>query len=117
MEVMMRKHIAALLSLSLFLPGSALATGCADKKGEVIFEDNFADATGGWASDHDATFDGELKLHLTNGGPYWIYLNNTFNATTADFCLEAVAPKAPGPDNNAAVGLGFLATDLDSYRD
>lgn len=111
----MLKYLAAVLSLSLLLPSSSFAAGCADKKGKVIFEDNFADDTGGWSSDPDASFDGELKLRLNDTGAYWLYWNNTFNATTGDFCMEAVAPKAPSQDNDAAIGIGFLITDADNY--
>jgi hypothetical protein len=110
----MLKYLTAVLSLVL-LPASAFAASCADKKGEVIFEDNFADDSGGFSSDPDAHFDGELKLHFTDQFHSWVYWNNTFNVTVGNFCLEAVAPKAPAQDNYAAVGIAFLITDKDNY--
>jgi hypothetical protein len=108
------KHFPILLLLTLPLSPQAFAAGCADKPGQAIFEDNFADNTGGWASDPEATFGGGLKMHFGSQDTYWTYWNKTFNATTGDFCMEAVAPQPAGSGNTAVIGLAFLLSDADN---
>jgi len=110
----MMKHLPVLLLLTAAVPPQAFAAGCADKPGQVIFEDNFADGTGGWASDSQAAFSNGLKMHFGSQDTSWSYWNKTFDATTGDFCMEAVAPKAAGPNNTAVVGLAFLLSDADN---
>jgi hypothetical protein len=108
------KHFPILLLAVVSLSPQAFAAGCADKPGQVIFEDNFADNTGGWATDPDATFGAGLKMHFGSQDTYWTYWNKTFNATTGDFCMEAIAPQPAGQGNTAVIGLAFLLSDADN---
>jgi hypothetical protein len=105
------------LFLAFVLVTSSTAYGaCEGQPGEVIFEDAFADDTGGWSFDPDATVaNDELSLHLEDPNTSWVFWNNTFNATEGDFCAEVVQPTSPANDNLAAVGLSFLITDADNY--
>ena len=91
------------------------ATTCDDQKGKVIFEDTFADDTGGWDSDVDASFSGsKLALHLQPKFETWTYYNSTFNASEADYCVEAILPQSVAPDNSVALGIVFWGTDLNN---
>lgn len=106
-------------SAGLLLAASSLAyaADCASlQKGNEVFADSFTDNTGGWPTDPDATIDKSgLTLHLYAPNSSWVYLNNTFNASDGDYCLEGILPKAAGPKNNAYLGLVFLAKDASTF--
>jgi hypothetical protein len=104
--------LAALLVVS-----SAAYADCASlQKGKEIFADTFTDDTGGWPVDPDASFGKTgltLKLHTPNTS--WVFLNNTFNATDGDYCLDGTLPAAAAADNLAYIGLALLAKDAKTF--
>jgi hypothetical protein len=111
--------IVATQSAGLLLAASSLAyaADCASlQKGNEVFADTFTDNTGGWPADPDANIDKSgLTLHLYAPNSSWVYLNNTFNASDGDYCLEGILPKAPAANNAAYLGLVFLAKDASTF--
>ena len=95
---------------------AAAAYACEGQTGKVIFEDKFTDDAGGW------TFDaGVLNLKAPgavlalgageSGGR--LRLNQTFNATEGDFCVEMSMP-ANAKLLKIGIGTLFLAADNDN---
>jgi len=104
--------------ISIFCSGAALAASCNDQRGTVIFEDNFADDSGGWGwiTDPNLKFGGGTwSLHLDPKYTNWGNLNTTFNAQEADYCMEVVVPKSVAPGNAVSLGLAFWANDTDNF--
>jgi hypothetical protein len=99
------------------LSGAAHAADCkSQQKGNEIFADNFADATGGWQGGDGSSFGKPaMTLTLLGQATNWQFFNNTFNATDGDYCMEAVVPRSPAPDNSAAVGLVALSSDANNF--
>jgi hypothetical protein len=85
------------------------------QKGNEIFADSFADNTGGWSADPDASFGKGLSMRLYAPNASWVYLNNTFNATEGDYCVEGTVPTSPAANNFAYIGLVFLAKDYNNF--
>ncbi len=89
------------------------AFACEGQPGTVIFEDKFEDDSGGWqfspplATVKPPAFEFALTTKRSNIATQ----NLTFNATLADFCLEAILPKPLADDNIPSVGIEFWATD------
>jgi hypothetical protein len=105
---------SALISI-LASTSAVRAASCDNQKGSVIFEDTFADDSGGWPSDPDIKIGGgTFKMHMDPKYSNWAVLNNTFNASDADYCMEVVVPKSIAADNTVSVGLIFWATDYDN---
>lgn len=106
------RAVAAFLVLS-----TAAYADCASlQKGKEIFADSFTDNTGGWPTDPDASLGKTgltLKLYTPNSS--WVYLNNTFNATDGDYCVEGTVPASPAANNLAYIGLVFLAKDAKTF--
>ena len=106
-------------SAGLLVAASSLAyaADCASlQKGNEVFADSFADNTGGWPTDPDATIDKSgLTLHLYAPNSSWVYLNNTFNASDGDYCLEGLVPKPAAANNASYIGLAFLAKDASTF--
>jgi hypothetical protein len=102
------------LALLLFVPA---AFACDGQTGNVIFEDKFTDDSGVWI------FGGALILTAPGAtamapasdiGAAQTSLNQTFNATQGDFCMEMSYP----PDAaqlNAGIGVLFWGTDASNY--
>lgn len=100
--------VAALLALAL-----PPARACTGQVGKVIFQDNFADDSGGWdqappvaviqppvfAIALDAQYNGVAAQNLT------------FNATDGDYCMDFILPPAIAPNNQMYAGIEFWATD------
>jgi hypothetical protein len=105
----------ALISI-LGSTGAARAATCDDQKGSVIFEDTFADDSGGWESDSALKLGGgALTMHLDPKYDDFSELNGTFNASDADYCMEVVVPKSVADDNPVTVGLLFWAADYNNF--
>jgi hypothetical protein len=111
-----RRICAALISF-LVLPATAMA--CPGQVGKVIFEDNFADDSGGWgglgASSEVEIKDGTLLLHPNSRGVNEkntgaMATNLMFHAGDGDYCTEFVFPKQPAPDNPVSAALMFWRT-------
>jgi hypothetical protein len=107
----MRSLFAALTAL-LFLNAAAMA--CPGQAGKVIFEDSFADDSGGWqlgAPDIEIK-DGALWLRpnprgMSEKGRSLSSTVRTFAATDGDYCMEFVVPKPVAADNDVMTGLVF----------
>ncbi len=122
----MLKFASRALSFKQLLPAAVLcvmaspaayAADCASlQQGSEIFSDTFVDTTGGWPTDPDATIGKSgLTLQLAAPNGTWVFLNNTFNASSGDYCLEGVLPKSPAANNLAYLGLVFLAQDANTF--
>jgi len=104
------------VAVFLVLSTAAYADCASLQKGKEIFAATFADTTGGWPSDPDAsvgTTGLTLKLYTPNSS--WVYLNNAFNATDGDYCVEGIVPASPAANNLAYIGLAFLAKDAKTF--
>jgi hypothetical protein len=112
-------HAIVLLFLTA-IQTSAHAGSCDDQKGSVIFEDDFADDTGGWVHPAEPSWSADygksgLTLRIHDPSTSFRFLNLTFAASEGDFCVEAVMPKWPSADTVARVGLVFLANDFANF--
>jgi hypothetical protein len=93
---------------------------CPGQVGKVIFQDTFADDSGGWGgvTAPDAEYKGgALLLHPNPRGASEtntnLMINNLmFTAGNADYCAEFVFPKPPSDTNPVCAGLTFWQTDL-----
>jgi hypothetical protein len=117
------RRLALASAALLFTFGATAAShaaSCDGQKGAVIFEDSFADDSGGWDLGGDPNAKsrfgaGGLAFHLETKWTGWTILNSTFNASNGDYCAEAVVPKAVGTDNVTTTGLVFWAVDYDNF--
>ena len=96
----MRCVLLAAAILHIALGGVALACG-ADQKGNTIFEDTFADDSGGWDLQMARIQPPNLIFSLGERGKQ--ALNLTFNATDGDYCVDVLLPA----DTSAYAGLIF----------
>jgi hypothetical protein len=107
----MRLLFSALAVLCLL---NVAAMACAGQTGKVIFDDSFADDSGGWqlgAPDTEIK-DGSLWLHpnprgMNEKGRSIHATVRTFSATDGDYCMEFVVPKPVAADNDVMTGLVF----------
>jgi hypothetical protein len=114
----MVRVICAVLTSLLFLPTIAMA--CPGQVGNVIFEDTFADDSGGWgglAAPDAEIKGGALLLHpnprgATETSTNFILTNLMFSAGNADYCTEFVLPKQPADDAPVSAGLIFWRIDI-----
>lgn len=110
---MLKTLILAAFAFAALNCASALA--CDDQTGSVIFEDSFSDDSGGWdIYDDNKVVPPEYVISIT---PNWLsvlVLNQTFNATEGDYCMQFKMPKAVAANNRVGVGLIALATDNDN---
>lgn len=91
------------------------ACACQGQSGQVIFQDKFTDANGGWQFGNDAFVKTSglvfaFKKNYSNSGVQ----NLTFHATSADFCVQMILPKPIGTDNYPAAGIEFWAKDFNN---
>jgi len=95
----------------------ASARACEGQVGKTIYEDTFADDSGGWDISPPLTAIKPpsllitLNANSTNVGSQVL----TFHANEADYCLEGTIPKALAPDTNFALGVEFWATDYRNF--
>ncbi len=105
--------LAAIMALG---SGPAFAA-CNVVPGDTIFEDTFADDSGGWAVAGDAmnVVNGEMQFSLSGENTNWILFNNTFDASEGEFCAVFTQPRMVASDNIGAVGLLALKVDDQNY--
>jgi hypothetical protein len=115
---MEKKMYRAILALGAAIVFTTAAFACDGQKGNVVFEDNFADDTGGWSFDDyfvskpPGAF---IQDPANNSGGYASsILNNTFTAGQADYCSEMTFPKDTATVD-ARIGLAFFAKDHSNY--
>ena len=108
----MRALLLALMALCLMTAGASAA--CPGQTGKLIYDDTFADDSGGWqlgAPDIEIK-DGSLWLRpnprgMNEKGRNISSTVRTFSATDGDYCLEFVVPKPVAADNDIMTGLVF----------
>jgi hypothetical protein len=107
----MLRTLGIIGALQLLTWTSAFA--CAQQQvGAVIFQDSFADDSGGWnqappnAIIQPPNF--VFALDAKDGGQN--VLNLTFNTTDGDFCMDFVLPAAIAANNQMYAGIDFWAT-------
>jgi hypothetical protein len=95
--------------------GSVFACG-EPQKGNVIFEDNFADDSGGWQrSDSFSIEPPAFVITLDKNSVAAQPQNLTFDVNNGDFCVDVVLPPSP-PESNVSGGLIFWgSSDLANY--
>jgi hypothetical protein len=111
----MGRFLLAAIALSALMCASALA--CEGQVGKVIYEDTFADDSGGWDLSPPIATIKPPNFVIALDAKSWAISSQvlTFHAKEADYCLEGTVPKAPAPDNNASLGLEFWATDYKNF--
>ena len=101
----------AAIILHVALGGAALA--CAgDQKGSTIFADQFADDSGGWDLTEATVQPPNMIFNV--GGDVALAkaaLNQTFNATDGDYCVDIILPAGTSADNSVGGGLVVWAAD------
>jgi len=108
-----------ILPMSLLLALAGPTSACPGQTGKVIFSEDFADDSGGWADidPHMQFSDGGLKITAgPKSDPKSIVsdgsLNSTFYAKDGDYCAVFAFPSSPPEaDNPDYVSLTVLATD------
>ena len=114
----MLRKVVCISALFFGLFGGA-AMACEGQVGKVIFEDTFADDSGGWdLTPLVASITPPNFLFTLATGTQFSSMNSqvlTFHATEADFCTEFTLPKPIAADNNYALGLEFWAVDYNSF--
>ncbi len=111
------RWIALGLALAVQLACVAAAQACTGQTGAVIFQDNFADDSGGWdftppiAQVTPPAFVFSVGKEYTSTSSE----NLTFNASLGDYCMDFVLPKSPAVDNTAAAGMIIWAKDYANY--
>jgi hypothetical protein len=113
---MLRGIVYAAIVLYPFASTAAFA--CDGQIGKVIYEDTFADDSGGW----DFTANEAIVKP-----PNFVFSLNakdaavtsqvlTFHTTTdGDYCAEVILPKSIAPDNKYNFGISFWATDYANF--
>lgn len=111
---MLRNLLAAVSILGF---AATAAHACTGQVGPTIFEDNFADDSGGWdyngRDSYLAVKGGVLSIRPNVGGAKDQYtsvtlLNLTFAAGDGDYCMDFILPKSVAADNDVAAGIMFL---------
>jgi hypothetical protein len=102
------------LAIQAFLCSAAIA--CDGQVGKAIYEDTFADDTGGWeitppvATVKPPDFVFALNSKFSGIGIQVL----TFHATEADYCAEVTVPKSIAPDNKYGFAIQFWAVDYNN---
>jgi hypothetical protein len=112
---MPRKLVCTTIVLQVLLCGSAIA--CEGQVGKVIYEDTFADDSGGWdftppaAAVKPPEFVFAMSSKFSNLSSQVL----TFHATDADYCAEVIVPKLLAADNKYGFAIQFWAVDYNNY--
>lgn len=111
----MKRLFLAAVAFPALMSASALA--CSGQVGKTIYEDTFADDSGGWELVPPFGTIKPPNFVFTFNANSFAVLSQvlTFHAKEADFCVEGLIPKALAPDNNVSLGLEFWATDYRNY--
>ena len=111
----MLRTIGIVAGLQLLALASAYA--CDAQPGKVIFEDSFADDSGGWQqTPPQATIRPPAFVFAVDAKYVSMSSHNlTFHATEGDFCVEAALPRAVAADDIPIFGIEFWATDYRNY--
>jgi len=110
----MRRVLVIVGLLQTCFCGSVLACGEA-QKGSVIFEDNFADDSGGWdRSDYTNVESPAFVIKLDKNAVSVVTENLTFDVKEGDFCVDVALPPSP-PENGVEGGLVFWGSDYANY--
>jgi hypothetical protein len=112
---MKRWLFAAVVLQCVAMTTSALA--CDGQAGKVIYDDNFADDSGGWdltpptvvIKPPNLIIDLSSKKGSANAQVL------TFHAKEADFCVQGALPKPIAADNQIYLGIEFWAVDYSNY--
>jgi len=92
------------------------AWACTGQVGAVIFQDTFADDSGGWDTTPPwSTVQPPVYViagDANNSG--YNALNLTFNATDGDYCMDFILPPAIAANNQMYAGILFWATDYNN---
>ena len=92
------------------------AYACEGQTGSVIFEDTFADDSGGWTpAPAWQVKPPEFILALGKQSTAQIIFNQTFNATDGDFCADVVLPSGQPSDVDPGAALAFWGKDSANF--
>lgn len=111
----MLRTISFVTALQLLVWTPALA--CTGQVGAVIFQDSFADDSGGWDEyPPEATVVPPAFIFaLDTAAPNISTHNLTFNATDGDYCMDFVLPPPIASNNQIYAALAFWATDYNNF--
>jgi hypothetical protein len=105
--------VVAVLQLLAWSP----AWACTGQVGASIFQDNFADDSGGW--DQDAPIaviqPPAYVFTLPAQSTGQLSMNQTFSATDGDYCMDFILPPPISASNSLTAAIMFWATDYNNF--
>jgi hypothetical protein len=103
-------------SMRIFLAGAMIgllasaAQACEGQKGKVLYEDTFADDSGGWPSDRGLALKASgAEISAFQPGKHGTVLNGTFFFNQADYCAEVVFPPNDPNATQYEASVAFLS--------
>lgn len=90
---------------------ASVAQACEGQKGKVLYEDTFADDSGGWLSYTNFVVKASgAEVSGIQPGQAARLVNQTFSFNQADYCLEFVFPPNDPNAREYMVGVTFLSS-------
>jgi len=107
---------AASAAIALQILAWTPAWACTGQVGASIFQDTFADDSGGWNEDPPIDSVQPPAFVFALGQYNFVgSLNQTFNATDGDYCMDVVLPPPISANNVMGAGIMFWATDYANF--
>jgi hypothetical protein len=105
--------VVAALQLLVWSP----AWACTGQIGASIFQDSFADDSGGWDQNPPVAViqPPAYVVTLTQQDSGQMSLDQTFNATSGDYCMDVVLPPPISATNSLTAGIVLWATDYNNF--
>jgi hypothetical protein len=89
---------------------ASAAQACEGQKGKVLYEDTFADDSGGWPSYKNFIMKAPgAEVRDIQPGTATRIINQTFSFNQADYCLEVVLPPNDPNTRQYEVSVAFLS--------
>jgi hypothetical protein len=100
--------VVGALQLMIWTP----AWACTGQVGASVFQDNFADDSGGWDEDPPLNVIQPPAYVFTLGSQYagQDSMNLTFNAVDGDYCMDVTLPPPIAANNQLYAGVEFWGT-------
>ena len=114
--MLLRRVVYPAVVLHIVMGAAAFA--CDGQVGKIIYEDNFADDSGGWDFTQNVTMVKPPNFVFSLDSKFPNVANEvlTFkNGVDGDYCAEVNLPKSIASDNRYSFGIFFWAVDYANY--